>query len=160
MSDRAWWAITWTGLAALLVALDYVTGPSIEVPLAFAVPVGLAGWHNGRAWGIGMAVALSAARWFLSAGWGGPALDRWVNAAIAVAALGTLAWLSDRAGRVTREVRVLRAVLRICRTCGRVSDGEADWTPIESYLRRHQEILVSHRVCPDCAAERPTASTG
>lgn len=48
------------------------------------------------------------------------------------------------------EIRILTGILPICAWCKKIRDGEGDWQPVESYVRKHSEAVFSHGICPDC----------
>ena len=48
------------------------------------------------------------------------------------------------------EVNELQRILPICMYCKSIRDDENYWQTVESYLSRHQQISLSHGICPDC----------
>ena len=52
----------WLLLAAAVLVLDYLSGPYIQLPILFALPVGLATWRDGWRWGSATAVMLPLIR--------------------------------------------------------------------------------------------------
>ncbi len=48
------------------------------------------------------------------------------------------------------ELKTLRGLLAICSYCKKVRDIEEAWLPIEDYLHRHADILLTNGICPDC----------
>jgi len=50
-------------LIAAVGALDYVTGSELSASVLYVLPVGLAAWYAGAAWGLGTCL-LAAATWF------------------------------------------------------------------------------------------------
>lgn len=58
------------------------------------------------------------------------------------------------------EVRRLKSLLPICRSCAKVRDADNRWQSLATYVAAHAEIDYSHVLCPDCVAnvssEAPT----
>lgn len=52
--------------------------------------------------------------------------------------------------RTKYELKTLRGLLSICSYCKKTRDGSDVWVPIEEYLNRHADILLTHGICPDC----------
>jgi PAS domain-containing protein len=61
--------------------------------------------------------------------------------------------LNHSLSRALAEVKVLRGLLPMCASCGKVRDPEGHWERIDRYLAEHSEIEVSHSICGDCAHE-------
>jgi len=93
--------VTWLGLSIAVLAADYFTSRAIQFAALFVIPVSLAAWWGGRAWGLLLAVALPLSRLYLTTIDEIPSsfLDSSVNAAIRIAVLGAFAWLVDRTAR-------------------------------------------------------------
>src|SRR5262245_60371720 len=79
--SRPWWLLPigrlspwwWTGLAALMLWIEYVTGPTIQFPVAYMIPVSLAAWYSGRRPALALAIAMPLAHiWFLIVLWKEP----------------------------------------------------------------------------------------
>jgi PAS domain S-box-containing protein len=52
----------WVALGAVLVACDFFTGPFIQFPFLFIIPIGLAAWFSGRITGLALAMTLPLVR--------------------------------------------------------------------------------------------------
>ena len=61
--------------------------------------------------------------------------------------------LTRSLGRALAEVKVLKGLLPMCASCGKVRDQEGQWERVETYLAAHSELEVSHSLCGDCAHE-------
>ena len=61
--------------------------------------------------------------------------------------------LNHSLARALAEVKVLRGLLPMCASCGKVRDTEGRWERIDRYLAEHSELEVSHSLCGDCAHE-------
>lgn len=48
------------------------------------------------------------------------------------------------------ELQTLRGILSICSYCKKMRDTDETWVPLEQYLNKHGDILLSHGICPDC----------
>ncbi|MCB2199904.1 response regulator [bacterium] len=51
------------------------------------------------------------------------------------------------------EIDTLRGLIPVCAWCKKVRDDEGFWQTIEDYLKVQSGNLISHGMCPDCAAE-------
>jgi hypothetical protein len=140
-------------LSGTLVALEFGTGTWVQFPIAFVIPVVLASWFCAAPLGYHLAVAMPVVRLGLAYCWGRPIeLDHaLVNGAIRVAVLLFVAYLATQAGRLVREVRVLRGLLPVCAYCKKIRDQDERWQPIESYIAQRSEARFSHGICPGCS---------
>lgn len=149
--------VIWIVFASLVLWDDYLTGPFIQFPVLYLIPVLFAAWYNGLAWALGFAVALPLARLYFNTVWEVPweMVDAGVNAAIRICVLTLIAALTSRVSRqmkaLRREVKVLTGLLPICCCCKKIRDDKDVWQPLESYISRHSEALFSHGYCPECA---------
>lgn len=48
------------------------------------------------------------------------------------------------------EVKTLSGLLPICSSCKKIRDDQGYWEQLESYFRRHSDILFTHGICPEC----------
>ena len=150
----------WLTLALLILALDYITGPLIQFPILYLIPVGLATWYSGRGWGLIFAFSLPFIRlYFVFFLWDAPwtIFEAIINDSIRVLILGGFAYLIDRIVTYKRglekEVRVLRGILPICSFCKKIRNKDGNWEPLERYLKTHSEAELSHGMCPECAKQ-------
>jgi hypothetical protein len=149
----------WIALTVLVLAIDYVTGPLIQFPILYLIPISLASWHSGRWWGLALALGMPLVRVGFVASWP----ERWtmveaaINAAIRIVVFVGFAFLLDRVAMQTRtlahQVRVLRGLLPICGFCKRIRDEGGQWKPFEWYISEHSEARFSHTFCPECGRE-------
>jgi hypothetical protein len=58
--------------------------------------------------------------------------------------------LAEDLARTHDEVRALRGLLPICAGCKAVRDYGGYWHAVESFLRDHSRVRVSHSPCPEC----------
>jgi hypothetical protein len=142
-------------LALLCVAIDFVSGPLIQFPMAYLAPIGLAFWYGGRAWGL--AVVLPLCRLYFNTIWDTPLTltQALINSAIRIIVFCVFAWLLDRASRQMRELRrmrLLEAMLGVCGQCRKIRDEKRDaWQPLEAYVAGHPAEF-RHDLSPACAA--------
>jgi uncharacterized membrane protein len=156
---RLIFAFYWLAISLAVVALDYLSGPVIQFPAAFVIPVSLAAWYNGWRWGVALAVVLPLVRLYfttiLDAPWS--FTEAAINAGIRVAVLGFFAVLIDRvaiqAVALSTRVQILEGMLPVCAVCKRIRDERETWQPLEQYVLSESKDRISHEVCPDCAAK-------
>ncbi len=61
--------------------------------------------------------------------------------------------LSQQLFAAANEVKMLSGMLPICASCKRIRDDQGYWEQVETYLSKHSEIIFSHSLCPECAAQ-------
>lgn len=47
----------------------------------------------------------------------------------------------------------LQQVLSVCSYCGKIRNDNAEWQPVETYIKHKTGADLSHGVCPDCYNE-------
>lgn len=148
----------WYIVAAASVAITLVGGPFIQFPIAFILPVALAAWFDGLGHALLFASALPAIRFALVLGpWNAPWGETYsvANAVIRISVLSLLAVLTSRVAvqhrALRQEVAMLEKFLPICSFCKKIRDQDESWQPLETYLRTHADLDLSHGLCPDCA---------
>lgn len=148
----------WVATTATFVALDYASGPFVQVPVFFALPAALAGWYGDARWGVALGIAAPTARLGFYSLWNAPysPLVAMLNA-VASAAVGcALAVLAARAARtrtLEQEVRTLEGILPICSFCKQMREPDGSWVRLEQYISQRAPAEFSHGVCPTCAEE-------
>lgn len=97
----------WFAFAFLIVGLDYLTGPSINLSLFFLVPVLALAWRQEMRWALAFAVALPLCRFWFEANWGAPWSlgDAAGNCLLRASALGGFAFVTSRLAGVERRLR-------------------------------------------------------
>jgi hypothetical protein len=146
------------GLAGVLIAIDWVTGPNVELAITYIFPVAGAAWYAGARWGYVLALALTFARLLLGLSWhepGGPSISL-LNFGIELLGLTVIVAIAARASqalRLKRQVRALSGLLPICAFCKRIRIAEGRWQQIESYVASHSEADFTHTYCPDCTTK-------
>ncbi len=147
----------WFFLSLIILLVDYVTGPFIQFPFLFILPVIFATWNNGKWWGITYALALPLVRLYFNTVWTIPwtLVESIINALIRICILILLAYLVDRVAKESiaskKEVKLLEGLLPICASCKKIRDSSNEWRQLEEYITRHSEAKFTHGVCPECA---------
>lgn len=156
MNTSRLWSIV-VSMSILVLALDIVTGPYVQFPIAFVAPVAFAAWYLGKWSGIACGAFLVAGRFGIVMFWEVPEYSvalRAVNAAIRLAVLVGLAWMTDRLARQSRElarrVVTLEGLLPICGHCKQIRDDGGLWQPIERYVAARSPAKFSHGICDPC----------
>lgn len=158
LSRTAWW-LALVAMSVGTLALDIVTGPYVQFPILFVIPVGLAAWHLGRWAGVGFATGLVAARLGLALSVDAANSPAWaavVNALIrlvVLVALAIVAELQRHRQQLAARVRVLEGILPICSFCKKIRRDDGDWEQIESYVSQRSEAQFSHGLCERCLQE-------
>jgi hypothetical protein len=157
----------WLTIAILLLLIDYFSGPFIQFPISYLIPVALAAWYNGRWWGLSLAVTMPLVRLYFN-------IDLWTvpwtmfeavfNTLIKMAVLASFALIIDRNARQTnklnREVNLLEGLLPVCSFCKKIRDDQDQWQPIEKYIMARSPVAFSHGVCPECVKKYYGAELG
>jgi hypothetical protein len=165
---RGFW-ISEAVLIAAVLWLDFVTGPFIQLRIAFLLPVAVAAWHAGSGVGFAVAIALSLIRFAFLAVWDAP----WpteaavANALISLATLVAVVFFVHHAvytRALWKEARILRGLVPICDGCGAVRGPDGDWSSVEALLATHSEAKPIRGVCSQCldsrAADAETSFAG
>lgn len=155
------WPAIVGALTLLVLVSDYLLGPYIHFPVAFALPVSLAAWHLGRGVAIAIACLLTTSRLALVLYWESPVYPptvSLVNAAIRLFVFVSLAWMVDRLARQSaelgRRVQTLEGLLPICSFCKQIRHEDGRWEPLDRYVSKRSEARFSHGLCDRCAHER------
>jgi DNA-binding response OmpR family regulator len=51
------------------------------------------------------------------------------------------------------QVKTLRGLLPMCAWCKKIRDDQGEWHILESFIREHSHVDVTHGICPECAAQ-------
>lgn len=148
----------WFGLSVLLLVADYFSGPFIQFPVTYLIPVALASWYSGRGWGLALAIVLPLVRFYFNTIlWIVPwtITEATINAVIRILVLTSFALIIDRTAnqtrRLSKEVHLLEGFLPICSYCKRIRDESNQWQQMEEYITDRSAAVFSHGLCPDCA---------
>jgi hypothetical protein len=119
--------VHWIAASIAILLVDLFTGPFIQFPILFVVPVALATASHGRIGGVVVAVVLPLARlsfflhWPLPSSWFVEGIDTAVDMAI----LTGFSLLIEHLLQQQREIRVLQGMLPICAFCKKIRDEAA-----------------------------------
>ncbi|HTQ56093.1 MAG TPA: hypothetical protein VMI94_16610 [Bryobacteraceae bacterium] len=155
MTRIAWWIVL-VFMSLAVVALDVLTPPQIQFPIAFAVPVSLAGWYLSSRAGIGFALALVACYFAISMTAEAGYAPQWataVNGGILLIVLAGLAVLLAGARqklRLQQRVRVLEGMLEICGFCKKIHCPDGRWEQLETYISERSAARFTHGFCEAC----------
>jgi hypothetical protein len=144
---------TQMALAALLLASEFVTGPFIQFPITFIIPVGLAAQFSNPRLSYGLAVTQPLVCFGFVFFWDAP----WsvavsiVNAVIRMAVLLIIAYFINRTKRLAQEVKRLEGFLPICSFCKKIRNEQNEWQQMETYISKHSQADFTHGICPECA---------
>lgn len=137
-------------MAVLILGLDLLTGPYLQFPILFVLPVTLSAWFGVSRFAYALAVLLPIGR-FLIAEFVDriqPTADSVVNALVRIAVLGMLAYLVRRTARQTKELEEkVSGLAKIC-AWSRTIEHEGEWISFEEYLWRRFRINTTHGISP------------
>jgi hypothetical protein len=142
----------WIAWSLLFLILDFISGPLIQFPITFVMPVILAAWNGKLRWALGLAIVLSGARLAFYEIWavGWTSLVALTNTVIRMAVLSLVAGLVYRYRAAEQRIHTLQGLLPICMFCKRIKDENDHWHPLESYIAERSEASFSHGLCPEC----------
>jgi hypothetical protein len=142
----------WIAASVAILLVDFGTGPFIQFPILFVIPVALATALHGRVGGIGVGVVLPLLRlsfflhWSLPSSWLLEALDTAVDVAILIG----FSLLIDHILQQQRAIRVLQGMLPICGFCKKIRDETGAWRQLESFITERSSAQFSHTFCQEC----------
>jgi hypothetical protein len=145
------WVEHWVIASAVILVLDYVTGPFIQFPILFIVPVAIATAAHGLIGGVGIAILLPLIRlsfflnWELHSSW---AME-WVDTLVDMVILSGFAVTIDQIVRQQRQIKVLEGMLPIC-FCKRIRDQDGEWRRLEAFISERSSASFSHTFCEQC----------
>ncbi len=145
-------------------ALDVLTGLELDFSVFYTAPLVLAGWYLSRRMALALSVA-AAATWLIAdllarSVYPGVHVEVW-NAAFELLTYLAVTWAvgwmraqHDHLVEAASQIRQLKGLLPVCAWCHRVRSDEGYWLSVDSYLRRHTDVQVTHGICPECAARQ------
>ena len=157
IKNRKYLPFYWLIIAFLVLRADYITGPLIQFPILYLIPIGLASYYNGRVWGLIFAFGLPLIRLYFLILWDAPwtIFEAAINASIRIFVFTIFAYLVDRIVKQKRElekeVQILKGILPICNFCKKIRNKDENWVALEDYITVHSEAVFSHGMCPNCA---------
>lgn len=144
-------------LSLIILYLDYVTGPEIQFPVLFVVPVIFITCYNNLVWGLFLSVLLPLISVYYILLWDENEILIYIliNLAIRISIFCFIAYLIDivkKQKRVLSErINNLEKFLPICSFCKKIRDENNQWHSVESYISGKTNTEFSHGICPDCA---------
>jgi hypothetical protein len=147
-------------LTVVVLYLDYVTGPAVHWPAWLVLPIVVAAWYDGFIAGSILAILLPLARIAFMYIWPGEPWSTtvsYINFTIRVSAMEVIALLVSQAGRIMRELHLLRGLLPICMYCHRIRTEGNQWEKLEAYFTKRTEARFTHAICSYCQTEHATA---
>ena len=147
----------WSALGLVILIGDYVSGPTIQFPILYLIPVSLASWYRGLGWGLAFAVTMPLIRLYFSVVfWPVPltVFNASINTLIRILVLGGVAFLVSRtatqAQELAKRVKVLEGILPICSFCKKIRDNNNTWQPLERFISDRSNAQFTHGFCPEC----------
>lgn len=147
-------------LGGAILGADVITGPYLQFPILFTIPVFLAAWYCGSRPAYTMAIGLPAARFLLRryVELPHPLHFMMANALIRMLVLSALAYLTWRTARQTAELkRRIGGYVTMC-AWSRTIEFEGDWLSFEEYLKRRFGLDTTHGISPDQAQKMKAAN--
>jgi hypothetical protein len=148
-------AVHWIMMAAAILLVDYSTGPFVQFPILFVIPVALATATHGRGGGIGVAAVLPLLRLSFFLRW--PLQSSWIlegiDTAVDIAILIGFSFLIDRILQQQRAIRILQGLLPICGFCKKIRNENGEWRQLESFITERSNARFSHTFCQECGRQ-------
>lgn len=144
--------VHWVVASAAILVVDYATGPFIQFPILFVIPVALATATHGRSGGYVVATMLPLVRlsfflrWSLPSSWVLEGIDTAVDVAILIG----FSSLIDRILQQQRAIKVLQGLLPICGFCKKIRDEKGEWRQLELFITERSNAEFSHTFCQEC----------
>ncbi len=145
-------------LSGIFLWLDSLSGPFLQFPATFVIPVALSAWYCGRNLAVILAIAQPFLHMVLTAssqdqGWAMlPYLA--TNAVIRIAVLTLLAYFVHRGSvqnrDLARRVGLLRGMIPVCVECKKFKDENDSWVEVESYVTSHTGANLVPALCESC----------
>ena len=150
--------LVWISLSFLSIYLDYLTGPFIQFPIVYLIPILLAVWNSGIRWGIGLSILLASIRFALTPFWPNVQwtfFETTINALIRVFVFILFTYLINKIyiekRHLEHDLNTLKGILPICAFCKKIRNDDGSWDTFEKYIASRSEASFSHGLCPDCA---------
>jgi hypothetical protein len=146
-------AFHWVVASVLILLVDYMTGPFIQFPILFIVPVAMATAAHGMIAGSIIAVLLPLLRlsfflkWDLPSSW----LLECIDTSVDITILIGFATLFHQTLVQRRHIKVLEGILPMCSLCKRIREEGGQWRQLEVYITERSDALFSHTFCEQCA---------
>jgi hypothetical protein len=144
------------------VALDIMTPLAIADWLLEVILVWIASvWGNRREMRV---VAATASVTVIPGLWSSPVAGTpfWMgvlNRLAAIVVMWTIVHVAYRhrsaeeQRKAAAQIKVLHGLLPICAACKAIRNERGEWRRLESYLLDNSEAILTHGLCPQCAAK-------
>lgn len=154
-SNRNYLLLVWFALALVCLLVNYLTGPTIQFPILFVLPVIFTAWFNGKYWGLVYAIGLPLTQFYFNISWevGWDLANVALNTIIRIIVFVTTVLLTDIAAKMElleTHVQKLEGLLPICSSCKKIRDDTETWQPLEKYITERTDANFTHGVCPEC----------
>ena len=139
------------------VTVDYLSGPIVQFPILFLIPIALIAWYNGKVWGIIFSILLPLLRMGFIIFWTVPWTigESIINTSIRIIVFSLFTILIDKAAvrqkQLSQRIKNLEGLLPVCCFCKKIRTDKGNWEQIEKYISDHSEAQFSHGLCPECA---------
>ena len=147
----------WIAAGVVTIWVDYLIGPTAQLPNLYIFPVLAAAWYSGRWPAIALAIAVPAVHLaFLATIWQpSDGLTFQIIVSIVRGVVITLmalwfARLSEHERQLHRYVVKLEGLLPICTFCKSIRNEAGRWESLESFMEERSDADFSHGLCPDC----------
>jgi hypothetical protein len=133
-----------------ILLLDFLTGPLLQFPILFVLPVTLSAWFYSPRWAYAFAVLLPAGRLLIAdlVDKPSPLIYIIANATTRMVVLLFLAFLVGRTARQTKALQErVTGLVTIC-AWSRTVEYEGEWISFEEYLKRRFGLDTSHGISP------------
>lgn len=134
-----------------ILLLDLATGPFLQFPILFVLPVLSAAWYRSFRFALVFSIVLPIGRLIIAEyeDASAPVIYLAINCVIRIFVLTTMAYLTARTARQNRELnQQVDTLVTIC-AWSRMVEYQGGWISFEEYLRRRFNIRVSHGVSPE-----------
>lgn len=154
-SPKRFAPIHWLLAGALVILLDYFTGPYLDsMVLLYPIPAAMAAWGGSPRCSTALAIVLPPVRMlvFHYWSWSAPVFEAVLDTAVIALFSFAVAVLILHLRRQELARRVLEGMLPICGFCKRIRNGDS-WESLEGFITDHSEARFSHTFCPECGAQ-------
>lgn len=146
----------WIIFSCILMFLDWISGPHIQLSNLFILPVAAASWHYGLKYSLPLALLLPWLHLGLFWVWDFPPVwaTEGIHGVIGCLVFISFALMIYRLRCQADDIRQLRRTLPVCTFCKKVRDTEGVWHEIDSYISSQSNSRFSCGLCPSCLTER------
>jgi len=140
-------------ISSAILLLDWLTGPFLQFPILFVVPVALSAWFVPTRLTYALAMVLPLGRLAIAA-LGDSTTPFVYSAANCLTRIAVITFIAYLVRRVARQTKMLEAridaMVTIC-AWSRTIEYAGEWVSFEEYLLRKFNIVASHGISPQQA---------